>query len=233
MNFFERAKRLAREVLSFKNYKKMHPALAVFTGIFLIPFAAAFFIELGSLFVLCIIFTLVQAPINYLHGIVKNEAKEVNPVAHVFIYAISWPLLFILYALFALISLFIYFQYFWTQLVGYIVAIAGYKFHLTPAEEDISKDDDRKLNVQGAVFVGVNALLVISLAVYAVALYGSLYNVYREAEFGIEFSLVASVFGYIFLAFDIIYIPIAFNVGRKPEAVEEIKEIEPVKEAKE
>ena len=119
MKFFEAANRLACEVLSLKRYKKMHIALAVFVGIFLAPFYIGFFFAVGFLYLFSILFALLQAPLSYLHGVVREEGDRVKTATQFIIYFVSWPLLFFLYVMYAMLTVFIYVAYCISMGVGY------------------------------------------------------------------------------------------------------------------
>lgn len=234
MKFFENTKRLAKEVLSLKKYKMMALPLAIITGIFMLPLGVAFFVYLGLLFIFDIFYGLVEAPIRFLHKFIKDEAKEMSRVTEVVIYIISWPTIFILYFFYAFWSLFIHFFYFLTQLLGYIVSLCGFKFHISILEEDIAiEDSGHRYNIQAIIFIAVNATLLITLIVLGIVTFVNLYNNYQEAEFWAEFAGIIAGISSVMELFTIIYVPIAFmNKPRKEEApVEEIPEkVEETKE---
>lgn len=227
MHFFERSKRLGQEFLKFKKYKHMHPAIAVFVGLFLFPFAVSFFASLGILFLLSILFTIVEGPLNYLHKVVKDEGKEMNKATEVVIYFFSWPLLFFFYVLYALLTLLIFIAYFNTVCVGYIASLGGYRFHITPNEENIEQEEtDKDFKIQGLVFILVVGLLLLVEIVIGIVKYSDLYSRYQEGMFFIEFLPVLETITSIYTLFCVIYVPIAFRFKK-------IEKVEPVVEEQE
>ncbi len=140
MFFFNQTKRLWLEFFKFKRLKSLPLWLSIILGILLSPFILVFIILIGVLFLCAIIYSLLSAPIEYLHGILKEEIKEKHPAVQVVLYFISWSILFPLYVTFAFFSFYIYFFYFLVSLVGWLVSLAGFKFHLSPNEENIEND---------------------------------------------------------------------------------------------
>lgn len=221
MLFFERTKRLVQEFLLFKKYKQIHPALAVFTGIFLIPFALLFFIQLGFTFLASILFTLFEAPIKYLHGILKDEVKESKTAVQVIVYYFSWPVLFAFYVFYALFTLMVFFNYLETVLVGYIANLGGFKFHISPMEQDISKDCDPNRCWQKNVLAGIFVATSFTLVMLGVILLAA----------ALEPTVGVILIG-LYMLFCCVYVPIAFRELKKepapeapqPEQSEETKE---------
>ena len=210
MLFFERTKRLVGEFLLFKRYKQMHPAIAIFVGIFLIPFALFFFIYAGFTFLASILFALFESPIKYLHNILREEVKERHIAVQVIVYWFSWPLLFILYVFYAFFTLMVFFCYLGTVMFGYIANLGGFKFHISPMDEDISKEIDEhpnwKKNVIGAIFFGTSFVLVLVGVILYLAIG----------------SPIGAILLMVYLLFCCIYVPIAFRDKKevKPAAEE-------------
>ena len=213
MLFFERTKKLVGEFLLFKKYKQMHPAIAVFVGIFLIPFALFFFIFAGFTFLSAIMFALFESPIKYLHNIIHEEVKDSKTAIQVIVYYFSWPLLFIFYVFYAFFTLLVFFYYLGTMMVGYIASLGGYKFHVSPMDEDISKNlepnPNWKKNVLGAAFFGTAFVLVLVGII-----------LYFTAGYMIGLALLS-----LYMLFCCVYVPIAFRDSKEehdsPEAKEE------------
>ena len=210
MLFFERTKRLAREFLQFKKFKQMSPALAVFVGIFLIPFALLFFIQLGFTFLACILFALFEAPIKYLHSISRDEVKDSRTAVQVIVYYFSWPILFAFYVFYALFTLMVFINYLETVLVGYIANLGGFRFHISPLEENISKNLEPnrqwQKNVAAAIFIGTVAPLdlIMSITILAQAASEDVSPLYYLPTY-------LPIFFGIYFIFTCIYVPIAFQ----------------------
>lgn len=134
MNFYEidyldRVVTLLKEAFALKKYKAMHPALAIFVGIFMLPFFL-FSVMMGvSLIISAFAFKVVKMPIDFLHGLVHSEGQQVKHATQFVIYWLSWPLIFTLYALLSFSLLGITFSYAVLSINTYIWTLGGYKFH--------------------------------------------------------------------------------------------------------
>lgn len=223
MFFYNQVLRLAREFFKFKKYKTLHPVIAIFTGIFLLPFAALFIVELGVLFIFTILFSFIEAPTKYLHNILSEEGQKVQHATQFIIYFISWPLIFLCYALYAAFTLLIVVYYFICQTLGYVASLGGYKFHASPYEENIEKEVNGKYNIQAAIFIGVHALIVLIALITAIVIFAELYKYYREAEFGFRLIRILILSEDVGGLFSIVYVPIAFKDIIKEEKNEENK----------
>lgn len=171
MQFFENTKRLAREFLSFKKYKQMNTVLAVFVGLFMSPFIIMFFVELFWTFINAIIFTIIEAPIKFLHKLIRDETQEHHLAFRIIIYYLSWPIVFGLYVTYALMMIDIVISYVITQAIGYVASLGGFLFHISPLDERIDKEVDmeQKHNKSGIVHVAVcAAILLITLIIIVV-----------------------------------------------------------------
>ena len=171
MKFFETANRLAKEVFSLKRYAKMPKALAVFVGIFLAPFFVGFIFALGALFIASILFAIMQAPLDYLHRVLREEGDRVKTATQVVVYFFSWPFVFFLYIWYALLTLFIYIAYFVSVCFGYIISLGGIFFHVDPFYEKIGKEVEREPNYKiyiPVIHVAVCATLLLALGISAI-----------------------------------------------------------------
>ena len=224
MFFFERTLRLGKEFLKFKKYKKMNPVLAVFTGIFLIPFAACFFIELGFSFLASIFFSFLESPIKYLHNIMSDEGKKTRPATEFIIYFFAWPTIFMAYCFYAMLTLFIVIDYFFACAFGYVASLGGYKFHVSPYTEDIEKEvGDVRFDRAALVFIIIHAsLLCVGLIAGLVILILALVN-----DNNAMFAFIAVVVGVLVPlgnVFSAFYVPIFFANGQEPKPEEPKKE---------
>lgn len=211
MNIFDNFKRLNREFFKFKKYKRMHPALAVFAGIALIPFAVLYFVLLGLLFVEVIFFTLIEAPIRALHKIVRDEGKEVKHATQAVVYFLSWGILFFFYVIYAFISFFIFVGYFFLQLFGYIASLAGYKFHITYLEENIEVEP-REMNY---FLFGLLLAIIGNVLLFVGAILTAL---------GGEPSMVGGAFLGLYFLFISFYVPIVYHA--REEVKQEVPQVE-------
>lgn len=120
---------LLKEAFSFKKYKAMHPVLAVFTGIFMLPFVIGSSITAMTLIAVTFCFKVTKLPIDFLHDLMKSEGKDVHPATQFIIYFLSWSVVFSLYATLSLSLVVITVLYAFLSLETYIWTLGGYKFH--------------------------------------------------------------------------------------------------------
>lgn len=212
MQFFEHVKRLAIAFFKFERLKNMHPVLAVLCAILASPFMVAFLSYIAILFFQSILLSIFRTPIECLHSIMKKEGNEVKTATQVVIYFFSWPLLFFLYFLFYLTTFLFYLTYFFAATFGFIASFCGYKYHVSPLEEDISiKLPLDEYLIRPIVYVAVVFILFLILGIAAIATYNALYTNYQEEYFLVNFLPTMMVIGSLYTLFSFIYIPVAFN----------------------
>ena len=223
MEYFERTLRLAKEFLLFKKYKQLHPVLAVLVGILMIPWAVMFGVALAWTFVISLFFTFVEVPVKFLHRLVREETKESHVAFKIVLYYLSWPIIFLLYVFYAFMIVEIYVIYFFTMCLGFIASLGGYRFHVTPLQEDISIETHGKHNVMAIIHVAfallwifVGLILVIVGAVFA-----------AQEEPGLA-ALMFAGFGFIYAPFIIeaLYAILGYWDWKKAPKEEKAKELE-------
>lgn len=226
IDFLKKMVTLLKEAFTFKKYKAMHPVLAVFTGIFMLPFVIASFVLTAILAVLCFLFTVFSTPIKYLHEIVTCEGKGVQHATQFIIYFISWPLVFFLYAMVAVLLLFIIPAYAALSVALYIWTLGGFKFHLFPQKaDDISIEVNGRYCFLPLIFVIVGAIMMVLVPlVYGVVLFVDLWNALAEAYFLATFlgDGFYSTCLWLFNIFAALYSLIGFARNPKEKAIEEI-----------
>ena len=218
MQFFENTKRLAREFLAFKKYKQLNKVLAVFVGIFMFPFFILFGVMLAWTFFSAIFFTIVEAPIKFLHNLIKDETKEHHLAFRMLIYYLSWPIIFIFYVFYALMIVDIYICYFFTQCVGYVASLGGFHFHISPLDERIDKEIDleRKHNKAAIIHIVVVAVLVFVCAILALV-GGIIAAVADDPAIGVTILMVGLALLGLPVAFEGIYAVLAYRDWAKKE----------------
>ena len=233
INFISRMTALLGEAFKFKKYKAMHPAFAVFVGIFMLPVVVASFAAAGILAVLTFAFEVLSSPVKYVHGIVNKEGKEVKHATQAIVYLFSWPFVFAAYALTGLLLVAIFPIYALLSFLLYVWTLGGFKFHLFPVEDDIAVEVNGRYNfILPAVFIAVSAIvLIIVPAIDGGFYYAELYKYYREAEF-VGFFFGGVYWGYIALhtAIAALYSLIALAPYPKAECVCEEPEVEALAE---
>ena len=203
----------------------MHPALAVFTGILMIPMVLASFAVAATLASLGFMFALLSAPVKYLHDILHGEGQSVKHATQTVVYMISWPIVFFLYVLMSFLLLLIIPTYALLSVLTYAWSLGGFKFHLF-----MDKVDDISIEVHGRylalpiVFIIVGYLLVFLIPmIHGVILYSDLYSRYLEKLFGPLFALVYSAYIGVHTGFAFLYSLIGFAPRPKAAKVKEIE----------
>lgn len=204
MNFFEidytqAATKLLKEAFSFKKYKAMSGALAVFTGIFMLLFVVADLLAAAWTYLLGFFFNIIKAPILSLHTIVNNEGKETKHATQAIIYLISWPLVFLLYAISALTLIWLNVSYFVLVVITYIWSLGGFKFHFYAKDVGCCGIEvaEKYNSILPTVYVLVNSIASIVFwlvaPICATSLYCALY---------VGFESFGEIFPYYFGYFD-------------------------------
>lgn len=177
MNYFEidylkRLTLLLKEAFKFKKYKAMSPFLAVLCGILMLPFVAISFSLVAFFAVLAFFFTIIIAPIKFLHLIVNTEGKEIKHATQAIVYLISWPLVFLLYALMSFLLFLLLPTYALLSFFTYVWSFGGFKFHLfITKNEDISIDVKGRYNALPVVFILVAVIVLILLPLIACSIH--------------------------------------------------------------
>lgn len=225
-DFLGKMATLLKEAFKFKKYRAMHPVLAVFTGIFMLPLVVISFVVTAVLAILCFAFAVLSAPVKYVHGIVNNEGKEVKHATQAIVYLISWPVILGLYLAMTLLILLILPVYAILSILLYAWSLGGFKFHLFPnTQDDISIEVPNRYFALPLVFVIVSAIIYFASVIHGTALFVSLWQKYLEAFFGITFFGPGGIFWtYVGgqTAFAFLYSLIGFNCKKAAPAVEEV-----------
>lgn len=157
MLYFEKTLRLVKEYLLLKKYKSMNIVLAIFVFIFMLPFHIAFFVWAAYTFIMSIIYSIIEAPIKFLHTLIRDETKDSHVAFKIVLYYLSWPIIFPFYVFYAFMIVDIIICYLIAQVLGYIASLTGYRFHITPMEEDISVEPKNKYNLSAIIHIAVVA----------------------------------------------------------------------------
>ena len=213
-------------------------SLAIFVAIFLSPFFLMFFVYLGISIVLSWLFVVIETPIKLLHDVVTKEGEKVKHATQFIIYFISWPFIFLLYIIYAFTAVSLTILYIYTSIMGYIASLGGYKFHVAPTTECIEKEMYKSKYVpQSLVFIIINAVAIITLAIVLLIIFSNLYRDYMEETFIFYFIPSIQIYFGIYVVFCYIYIPISYcsrdKLANKPESVQEQPEEKNEEEEKE
>ena len=190
IDYLKKTGALMKEAFTFKKYKAMHPALATFVGIFMSPFLVVGLLLATILAVFAFVVNLIFTPLKHVHSLFQSEAKDVKHATQAIIYAISWPIFYLVYFAFSWLFIFIYLLYALLSGVMYIFTLGGFKYHVSPDFDS----DDIAIKTKGRFFglpvvtICVSSVLLVtmvifgSLAMVASAELSDLYTEYEELD---------------------------------------------------
>ncbi len=228
LDFLSKMGTLLKESYQFKKYKAMHPVLAVFTGIFMLPFLVLSFFLTAILAVFGYIYALAATPVRFMHSLIHKEGESVRFHASEFvIYFLSWVTIIWLYLLLAFLFVVIVPLYTALAIVLYIQTLGGFRFHVFPYQyEDISIEVNGRLKQIPLWYVITYATLFVLLPIiHAVVYFFILYFDYSESYFLMGFFGIGGIYSIYNVAqfiFSLLYSLIFF--ARNPR---EKKAIEP------
>ncbi len=173
IDYLKKTWKLMQEAFKFKKYKAMHPAFAVFVGIFMLPFVVVSIALTAVLTVLCFVYSLLLTPVKHFHSIVHAEGQTVKAGAQFWIYFFTWIILFAFYLVFSFIPVVIYLLYILLVIFSYIFSLGGFKFHIYPNadSDDIAKENDLskgRFLVVPILFISIIGVLLIVAGVFGI-----------------------------------------------------------------
>lgn len=118
----------------------MHTAKKVLLIIGLIPLILSTFASVVSYYVLLFFYKGFAAPLEFLHKLVKEEAKDVKHATQFAIYWLAFPFIFFLYVLQSFAAFLFYFQWFGVMVNMYLVTLGGVKFQ--PFVMDVNYEEE-------------------------------------------------------------------------------------------
>ena len=210
VDFLGKAIRLMKEALKFKKYKAMPIVAAVFVGLFMFPFMVTAFLLWTTLLLIAFVFKIIVSPINYLHSILTNEAKQISAAGQFAIYLISWPIVFVYYVVVSVLLILIYIQYALLSIINYLWTLGGFKFHVfIDREDDISIEVKERYDMPSLLIYLIisGCISVLFPLIHGIIIYSQLYSNYQENLFNLGYiylyveiqSLFTIVYGYIVL----------------------------------
>ena len=128
MDYHAPIKGLIREARLGVRFKNMSPVVKIIVKILLIPFIIITFFSIAYYYITLFFFKAFASPIQYLHNIIKNEAKEVKHASQFAIYWLTFPYIFALYVIQSFTAFSFFFLWFGCMLNTYIVTLGGVKF---------------------------------------------------------------------------------------------------------
>ena len=227
VDFLQRMTALLKEAFKFKKYKAMPNVLAVFTGILMLPIVVASFAATAVLATLGFFYTVLAAPVKFLHYLVSEEGKTVKHASQAIIYLLSWTAIFVLYTAIAFLLFLLIPAYALFSFLLYVWSLGGFKFHLfANYTEDISIEVEGRYKVLPLVYAIIGGIVfVIVPSVHGIIHYFDLYKVYLERLFWLSFLTgIFPVYLGIHTAFSTLYSLIGFARYPKAKAVEAVEE---------
>ena len=225
VDYLKKTGLLLREAFTFKRYKAMHPALAVFTGIFMIPFVLIGLVLTAVLSLFSFVLNILLTPLKHIHSLVHAEGQQVNHATQFWIYFLSWPIILLYYVVCSLLFAVVYVLYALLSIITYVYTLGGFKFHIVPNadSDDIAIETEGEYFAIALTYVCVAAVLFILTAVFVLIFVAKfdLDNYMRTTKAGKEvFSILklfkdtnlilSIVFGALWFLFDFFYALIGF-----------------------
>ncbi|MFA7032870.1 MAG: hypothetical protein WC201_04855, partial [Bacilli bacterium] len=105
-NYYRTIQMRMKEFLLWENYRQMPLALAILSGIVMIPATIMAFVLFGFLSVIYFFFYLFSLPANFLLEFIKGEGREVKHATQAVIYFIGFPFIFFWYVYMAVAIVF-------------------------------------------------------------------------------------------------------------------------------
>ncbi|MEA5061538.1 MAG: hypothetical protein VB015_03930 [Erysipelotrichaceae bacterium] len=214
---------LANNFFKFKNYRRMHPVLAVIVGILMLPFTIMGLVSLGMSYVYYYFFKLLLLPAEYLMNIIRAEGKEVKHATQAVIYFIGFPVAFMFYTLIALEMIGLHIMYLVTFVYLYFASLCGFKFKpvLRNTDEDIEIEQGPNYNVAiPLVFIIVVLGLIAAFVVTMIFVKPIILSTTM-----MPLSIHMCIYPIIPL-FYLLYVPLAFGGVVKKTPVVEVKPVE-------
>ena len=206
--------KLLKEAFSFSAYKAMPVFARIIVGFFMLPFIVASCALAVVLAIYNFLFTTIQQPVKYVHGILSSEAKGAGSLAQFAIYAIPWLVVFFMYLAFSFMLVYIAILYAILSIFCYVWTLGAFNFHTNLNEEVTGKVAFRVYRIR--------YIVPIIFAVIACVLY---------VLFAIEEEAIMIVIALLFTALYSVFVMPLYVKGAMPKkAVEpETVELETVK----
>ena len=168
IDYLKKTGALMKEALTLKKYKAMHPAFAIFVGIFMSPFLIAGLLLTAILAIFAFVCNLILTPLSHIYSLFHNEAKDVKHATQFLIYLVSWPLFFLAYFVFSWVFIITYILYAILSIDMYVFTLGGFKFHVFPGADS----HDIAIKVKGRylalpiVTICISAVLLIAIVIF-------------------------------------------------------------------
>jgi len=206
-----------KEFLLWENYRQMPLALAILSGIVMIPATIMAFVLFGFLSVIYFFFYLFSLPANFLLEFIKGEGREVKHATQAIIYLIGFPFIFMWYIYMAFSIVQLYLCYIVYDVALYYASLTAVPLKLDLVKESSKEEtisplttyDKKKYFKPSLAFVIVNYCLpLISITAFVVAYILSLSSGSLDMNIVYIAMLVCRTLTLLFI---LIYVPLAFH----------------------
>ena len=165
MNYGVKMRNMLREILSFKQYKRMNILFRVLVTIVELPFIVCFLAYLLVFYVYYVLFSMVDEVVEYLKRFVNDEGKEVKHATQFIVYFFGFPVILIGKIFTSIFTIFIFLSYLLASLFGEVITLHGFKFQpfISKANDDYSLEvSEEKISVgRLLVFVIIGLVLLV------------------------------------------------------------------------
>lgn len=165
MNYGVKMRNMLREILSFKQYKRMNILFRVLVTIVELPFIVCFLAYLLMFYVYYVLFAMVDEVVEYLKRFVNDEGKEVKHATQFIVYFFGFPVILIGKIFTSIFTIFIFLSYLLASLFGEVITLYGFKFQpfISKANDDYSLEvSEEKISVgRLLVFVIIGLVLLV------------------------------------------------------------------------
>lgn len=165
MNYGVKMRNMLREILSFKQYKRMNILFRVLVAIVELPFIVCFLAYLLMFYVYYVLFSMVDEVVEYLKRFVNDEGKEVKHATQFIVYFFGFPVILIGKIFTSIFTIFIFLSYLLASLFGEVITLYGFKFQpfISKANDDYSLEvSEEKISVgRLLVFVIIGLVLLV------------------------------------------------------------------------
>lgn len=213
MIYQKAGRHLINEALQFNQFKGMNKVLKVFLIIGLIPLMISTMVPLFAYYILLFFYKGFTSPIEVLHKMVRDEAKEVKHASQFAIYWLVFPFIFFLYVLKSMTAIIFYFIWFFLILNTYLLTLGGIRFQ--PFLMDVDLEEDKKVyqapSKLSVLFFTV--ILIFFELLWVLSALGAIEGIYPLSIIGIYFML--------YLINPILFMRKSLKVSKNEEEVED------------
>ncbi len=226
MDVISKLNGLIREAKKGIQFNRMPKLCKIIIIIGLIPLIVSTFSVVSVLWLTNFIYTIIFDPVEYLYNLLKAERDKVKHATQVFLYLISWPIVFLMFIYKAVLSIVINLQWLVVMIHVYLVTLGGVSWQPFISSADFTKDDtEYELKPKKFGLIIFTVLIAIFDFLFALGLYGlSEYNYSIDMVYEMEL-FTAGYIGIILMLY--IINPILFKkIKTEVKQIDDIENIE-------